>query len=292
MEKGFALVHPVVCFIYYSLSIIFAMTLFHPIYLIPAFMIAIVFQQLHDGGKTLAKVWRFYLLMGLAVAMINPLVCHRGRKILFYFLNKPITLESVIYGITMMLSLWTILVTFLSYQQVINNHKFMYLFSAFLPKTTFLMMMAMRFISLLKIRLEQLSIVQKTKGIDRTKGSIRKRIEDGMNLLYILVTWSLEEALQTAESMKSRGYGLSKRTSFFDYKMGKWNWVLLIIILMLAVVTMIGRYLGYGILTIYPTLASVSFAPQSLLFFITFCVFLLIPIFEEGKDRWLWRSLK
>ena len=40
-------------------------------------------------------------------------------------------------------------------------------------------------------------------------------------ILSIMITWSLEISIETADSMKSRGYGLPGRTAFSIYKFHK-----------------------------------------------------------------------
>ena len=37
--------------------------------------------------------------------------------------------------------------------------------------------------------------------------------------MSIMITWALENAIETADSMKSRGYGLTGRTAFSIYRM-------------------------------------------------------------------------
>ena len=53
-------------------------------------------------------------------------------------------------------------------------------------------------------------------GID---GSLLQRLRNGVTILSILLTWCLENALETADSMKSRGYGLPGRTAFSIYRL-------------------------------------------------------------------------
>ena len=45
-------------------------------------------------------------------------------------------------------------------------------------------------------------------GRDVSEGSLFARIRHGLNMLSILVTWALENAIETSDSMRSRGYGL------------------------------------------------------------------------------------
>ena len=58
-------------------------------------------------------------------------------------------------------------------------------------------------------------------GRDTTNGNILQRACHGLNMLSILVTWALENAIQTSDSMRSRGYGLHGRTAFSIYRFTK-----------------------------------------------------------------------
>ena len=44
-------------------------------------------------------------------------------------------------------------------------------------------------------------------------GSLLQRLKNAITILSIMVTWALENAIETADSMKSRGYGLPGRTA-------------------------------------------------------------------------------
>ena len=53
-----------------------------------------------------------------------------------------------------------------------------------------------------------------------------------MNILSILVTWILEDSIDTADSMNARGYGLNGRTSFSIYRLDKRDKIILLIIVL------------------------------------------------------------
>ena len=55
-------------------------------------------------------------------------------------------------------------------------------------------------------------------GRDTENGSLLRRTKNAMKVFSIMVTWSLESAIETADSMKSRGYGLPGRTAFSIYR--------------------------------------------------------------------------
>ena len=51
-----------------------------------------------------------------------------------------------------------------------------------------------------------------------SNGGVLRRLRNAITILSIMVTWSLESAIETADSMKSRGYGLPGRTAFSIYR--------------------------------------------------------------------------
>ncbi|MED0679409.1 energy-coupling factor transporter transmembrane component T [Aneurinibacillus thermoaerophilus] len=292
MNGGFASFHPVPCFFYYTGVIVFAMLFFHPIFLLTALVLLLVLNVLHKRSQQLRRLFSLYLVLGGALIVLNPLFSQRGVHILFYFLERPITLEAVVYGCTMMLSVLVILLAFLSYHYVITTDKLMYLFSRFAPKTTLLAMMAIRFVPLLRRRLHQIALVQRTKGVSIYHGSLAKRARDGMKLLHILLIWSLEEALQTADSMKGRGYGTAKRSFYFPYRMERRDWTVLLALGVTGIVCIAGWGIGYGVLPIYPRLGHLLLTPAETVIYVVFCIYLLIPLWIEGKERKVWQRLK
>ncbi|MED4731064.1 energy-coupling factor transporter transmembrane component T [Aneurinibacillus migulanus] len=292
MNGGFASLHPVPCMIYYAGVILFSMLLFHPVFLLTAVVVIVMLNLLHNSGNQLRRLLPFYLLMGGSVALLNPLFSHRGRYILFYFLDQPITLEAIIYGVTMMLSLLTILLTFVSYHHVITTDKFMYVFSVIAPKVALLILMTMRFVPLFRRRLYQITMIQKMKGISVGRGTLRQRMRHGMVLLRVLLTWSLEEALQTADSMKGRGYGITRRSMYVIYRMERRDWFILSAMVLAELICIIGWAYGYGVLQIYPHLEAMALTWDERAVYGVFCVFLLTPVFLEVRERVVWQLLK
>ncbi|MEG1857533.1 MAG: energy-coupling factor transporter transmembrane component T, partial [Pseudoflavonifractor sp.] len=55
-------------------------------------------------------------------------------------------------------------------------------------------------------------------GRDLSNGGLLQRLHHAVRILSIMVTWALENAIETADSMKSRGYGLPGRTAFSIYR--------------------------------------------------------------------------
>jgi energy-coupling factor transport system permease protein len=244
---------------------------------------------MQDGGKRLKESIKYYIFLGFLIVLVNPFISHRGRTILFYFFDNPVTLEAVIYGIVMMMSLLTVLIAFVSYNLVITPDKFMFLFSSIFPKTAFICMMAMRFVPVLKKRSQDIALVQKTRGTDTSTGSFIQRVKNGMQIMIILITWSLEEAIITSRSMRARGYGITKnRSSYFDYKMTKRDWATLAVIVLSCGNLLYFWRQGLGHFQIYPELSALTLDINIGLFLVASFIYLAIPVAIEGVERLIW----
>ena len=68
--------------------------------------------------------------------------------------------------------------------------------------------MVLRFVPKFKAQFRVVSNAQKCVGRDVSNGKLLERIRHGIRILSIMVTWALENAIETADSMRSRGYGL------------------------------------------------------------------------------------
>ena len=78
--------------------------------------------------------------------------------------------------------------------------------------------MIFRFIPLLKARFREISMGQRCMGRHVTGGFMAK-LRQVTKEVSILISWSLEAAIETSDSMEARGYGLPGRTSFHLFKM-------------------------------------------------------------------------
>ncbi|WP_249896880.1 energy-coupling factor transporter transmembrane component T [Paenibacillus sp. PK3_47] len=290
MNSGFRSMHPAVALLYYAGLLLFAALLFHPLFLLTELLALLGLLALQGQGRKLLRSLPFYLLMAGSVAVLNPLFSHRGSHILFYFMDQPVTLEAVLYGLMMMIVLLTIFILFISYNHTVTTDKFMYLFAAAAPKTALLTLMTLRFVPLFQRRLKQITLIQKMRGIDVSKGKLRKRLSDGMTLLKVLLTWSLEEALQSADSMKSRGYGVRKRSVYGIYKLDREDKITLVLLGASGLVPLLCWLQGYGVLEIYPHMKPMVFGWGEAVMYAGFCLFVLTPLGLEGKEKWLWRS--
>lgn len=89
-----------------------------------------------------------------------------------------------------------------------TSDKFVYLFGRIIPALSLVLSMSLRFVPRFTAQIKVISNAQKCVGRDVGSGGLIKRAKQGIKILSILVTWALENAIDTADSMKDRGYGL------------------------------------------------------------------------------------
>lgn len=132
-------------------------------------------------------------------------------------------------------------------------------------------------------------LVNKLKSSKRIAAIIKEAKTLG-KIMGITVSWSLEESMFTAKSMKARGYNATERTSYLSYKFGNADLALLAVIFITVAIIIVGLLKGVGMINIYP---SIDFSFSNLpfnIYYLAFIVFLLPLIYLEIKERVLWRN--
>ncbi len=285
---GFRSLHPIVILTYYAGGITFGMLLFHPLVLLAGWAAAVIVNLHLDGGREWRK-WSLPMLTGVVlIVLMNPLLSHRGRTVLYYLGDIPITLESVVYGVTLAISMLNLLTFFVTYRLVMTEQKFLFLFIRVSPKAALIAMMAMGLVPRLSKRMKELMLIQRTRGVTVAEGSIATRARSGARLVGTLLSWTLEDALQTADSMQARGYGTGTRSSYLGYRFRKRDgWTLAGLAVSAAVLLMAWGY-GHGFLSIYPRLGTFVLSTGDLAALAAYLVFLFIPLGLEWRDRRAW----
>ncbi len=293
MKDAFGQFHPIVNFLYFVLMIGFTMFLMEPICLGISLGCAFAYSIYLKGYKALYFNLKYLLPTLLATALINPAFNHKGATILFYLKSgNPLTLESIIYGGVAATILVTSIIWFSCYNQIMTSDKFIYLFGKAIPALSLVLSMIFRFIPKFKEQLQSIIQAQKSLGKEYTNKSILKRAKQGMTILSIMVTWALEDAIITADSMKSRGYGLVGRTAFSIYKWEKKDKRTLIVLIGL------GGYVWGGILQgeltfyYYPSIKEIGLSFYSLTLWLSYLGLGLLPLVINLWEDRKWKHIQ
>lgn len=289
----FSSLHPVVNFIYFGMVLIFSIAFLHPVCLAISLGSSFAYS-IYLNGRKAAKFDFLGLLPLMALAaLINPAFSHRGETILTYLPSgNPLTLESIAYGFAAAAMLASVVCWFSCYNTVMTSDKFIYLFGRIIPALSLLLSMSLRFIPKFKAQIREVSHAQKCAGRDAGTGNILQRAKNGLTILSIVITWSMENAIETADSMKSRGYGLSGRTAFSIYFFEKRDRNVLIFLLLC------GGYLIAGACTkrlfwrYYPTMEGKTFGAGTVSLFAVYLALCLLPVILDREEDRKWTRLQ
>ena len=287
--RGF---HPIVSFLYFVFALLLLTLEQHPVFLaVNSLLLAsfLLFHQRERGAS--GSSWRL-IFLPLFFFILNPLFNHRGTHVLFYFGQNPIMLEAIIQGLEMGLTLLGLLFLMRLFTFLIPSDRFLYLFSRFFPQWALLTMLSLRFIPLFTRRLTEIELVQRSKGLSPLEGAFLTRIKAVMPFVQILLSWSLEEALQTADSMVARGYGLKRRSRYHPYIFKEKDFLLLLIFCLLFAGNVLGWWLGDCVLAVTPVLESLMLAGREWTFLLLNGVFFGLPLIIDGGEQLRWYYLK
>ena len=288
MERALASYHPIISFLFFFIVICMTMLYMHPVLIGISFMGALIYSIILNKEKTIQTL-KFAITMVLVVTVANGLFVHRGVTVLFFINSNPITLESIFYGFTSGSMMASIIMWFSCYNEIITSDKFLYIFGKTLPSVALIVSMTLRLIPKFINQTKIIANSQKTVGLDHSEGSIKMKAKSSMRILSILVTWSLEDAVQTADSMKARGYGLKGRTNFSIYKFIERDMIMLLVMGLAGLFLFMGYLNGYGNLRFYPTIQKIRFDGIYIFVYIAFLIITILPSFLELVEAYKWK---
>ncbi len=293
MKDTFSTYHPLLNLLYFVGTIGVTVFVTHPVLLGISFFSAMIYSGVLRGFvKTLKFNLVFALPSMIIVALINPMFNHYGVTVIGYLSNgNPFTLESCVYGVVMAMMLACTLIWFACYTEVMTTDKFIYLFGKIIPSLSLVLSMCLRFVPMFVHKLGVISDGQKCVGRSGSNGSVIKRAKNGITIFSILVTWALENAIETADSMKCRGYGEKGRTAFSLYRFDRRDILCLVFMIATFGTTLYGGLHGFAYASYNPVIIvkGLPLTGGSFMVFASYALFCMMPVIMELYDREMWK---
>ncbi len=240
-------------------------------------LIAVLIMQCRMEKNHIAKM---LLPLMVATALINPLFSHKGVTVLAYFPSgNPLTLESIIYGISAAVMLGGAMMLCIVFSKIFTSDKLHYFIGRALPSLAIILSLILRFAP---------RFVSHIGGAYRARTSLlgapknkRDKIKYGASALSASMTWALENSLDVADSMKSRGWGIRGRTSFTRYRFEERDRDALGAILVMSAYFISG--IAYGALDFrfYPTVKFAAVTPFGVSCVIVYAFLCSFPLLME-----------
>ncbi len=280
--------HPAVAFLPLAAAICFSMLSFHPVYAAVSLICSMTLALKLNGLKTVRLSLMLCLPIFLLTVIINTAFNKNGITVLFYIGSRPVIFEGLMFGLCSAAALCSVLLWFSCYSAVIDSEKFLFLSSRFSPSAALLVSMTLGQASLMRKKLDEISDAQAgIYGNERKK--LAARLHLAMLKISVLLSWSMEDSVQTADSMHSRGYGTGRMTKMNPYFFGKKDAYLLSVSSVLIILCVVLSAFGFSSFRFYPVMETVSLDTLSVFGYLAYFAMLSLPLFVEIKEAFQWR---
>jgi len=284
--------HPLVNFLYFALVLVLAMTLNHPLAQGISLLCALWYAAQCGGRKLVLSHLKLSIPMLLMTALVNFFFSHEGVTVLYYLPSGvPLTLESLLYGLSAGCMLVTVLMWFACFNRVMTADKFIYLFGRVIPALSLVLSMTLRFVPKFQTQMHAVTEIQRSMGRDLRTGSLWQRMRTAVVIFSVMITWCLENAIETADSMKSRGYGLPNRSAFSIYRFDVRDKIVLVWLLLCGLCLILGSTGSTFGFTYFPYLQGTEMHPMMMASYLILLLLCGTPIFLNILEERKWKAI-
>jgi energy-coupling factor transport system permease protein len=248
--------------------LVLSLVLDSPLFLLAVFLSTLPLVRAARVWSEWLSAMRLALYLSAAVILVNALVSSHGTHVLFQAsLHVPlvgapvITLEAIIYGVTMSIRLLSIISAFAIFTFTVNPDDMMLaMIKMKLPyKSVLVTSLSARFVPTLLDDVGRITDVQRSRGLEMDKGRLTQRIKSRTTIVTALLSNSLDRAVQVAEAMESRAFGTGRQRTFYrDLGFSPTDVTTLVVSLLPAALGIFMGLNGYGQYQYYPTVSWLS----------------------------------
>ncbi len=274
--------HPACSFFFFMAVLFLTVILNNPFYMIISLASAFIYS-LMLSGKTAISSLKLIIPVILLAGLFNMLFTHYGVTRLFSVGDYDFMLESLMYGVSTGVMLGAVILWFTCYTEVITSEKFMGLFGGFVPNLALLFSMVLRFIPLMiktskEIKEAEIGMGREVRGL---KGSV--------NRFSCLASISLEKSIETADTMRCRGFGSKRRKPYTRYRFRVTDGIMILILAILFGLVIVSDIMKINAFSFEPKMVSEN---NNVIFYVLFGILMLMPVIVDTAGEIKWRFLK
>ncbi|MDE6024186.1 MAG: energy-coupling factor transporter transmembrane protein EcfT [Lachnospiraceae bacterium] len=273
--------HPVINFIYFLFILLAVVTFNHPVYAMIAFITAFAYSIKLNGRR--AVIFNLILipcvfLYGLWYSFYNHFgITNIGKN----FIGNNMTLESLCYGIVRGMMAAAFIMVFSGMLTVMSTDKVIYLVGRIFPKVSLFISIFLRSFSRVRDRCKKTNISRMGIGMGMRQGNIFHAIRNFFRIVSIVITWTLEDYIESAASMKCRGYTLKGRTAFSIYRFDNRDRSVVIMFSVGIIITLMAYALGQTNIMYDPEIIIYKPTIWAYFFYTIYAVLCLLPMMLE-----------
>ena len=295
----FATCHPVVPAVYVAVTLALTMACMQPVLIGLSLLGALSFSCTVRGVAPTMGMLRWQIPVIILISLVNPLFSASGSTELLRIGAHAVYAESLAYGASMGALFVASVTWFMGAAELLPFDRVMALLGNAAPTVTLMISMAMRLIPRFVRQGKTIDSVQRVARScalasfagqsPRADRHLDLRLR--LRLSSVLMGWTMEDSLETADAMRARGWGAAaRRTTYTRFRFGARDAWALVLIAAFALVAMLLGYVATTQFAFYPTMPAlvpwwgyVPYAAWMLLPSILFAIERLL--LETGKGK-------
>ena len=124
------------------------------------------------------------------------------------------------------------------------------------------------------------------------KSGFIEKIKDAVRVISVMLSHSLEDSIETADSMKARGYGLKGRTAYSNYSFTKRDAIALLLICISTASLIVLRVFGTAKYRYFPSVKGELTGIDSVIFFTLYFLLMIMPFVINIWEGIRWKRLQ
>lgn len=216
---AFSMSHPAVPALYIVLTLGLTMFSMQPVLIALSLAGGLAYGFATRGAARTLGALRWQLPVILIVAVLNPLFSASGSTELFRIGMRAVYLESMVYGLCMGGLFVASVLWFEAAASMLEYDKVLALLGNAAPVIALMISMCMRLIPQFLRRGRTVLAVQ--DAIDVPGRAPADPVRSRLRASSVLMGWGMEDSLERADAMRSRGWGAAtRRTTYARYRLG------------------------------------------------------------------------
>ena len=289
-NDAFSGFHPGVNLAFFAAALGLTMFIQQPVYLLISMISGCAYLLYLQGKKGFYRQVGYLVPILIMMAIMNPVFNHEGVTVLWYLPNdNPITLEAICFGLASAVMMGASIVWFNCCNTVFTSDKIIYLFGRVIPALSLMISMTLRFVPRFKNFLQ--SVLRTQQAMHKPENT-KEKLGQALAAFSATVSWAMEQSIVSADSMKSRGYGLFGRTAFSIYIFEKRDGVALMMLFLLCVGTVVPHLVGLMGWTYYPSMTGDLLGPVQILAYLCYGGMCNLPLIIDLMEDRKWNALR
>ena len=273
---AFSMSHPAMPALYIVLTLGLTMFSMQPVLIALSLAGGLAYGFATRGAARTLGALRWQLPVILIIALVNPLFSASGSTELFRIGMRAVYLESMVYGLCM----GGLFVASVLWFEMLEYDKVLALLGNAAPVIALMISMCMRLIPQFLRRGRTVLAVQ--DAIDVPGRAPTDPVRLHLRASSVLMGWGMEDSLERADAMRSRGWGAAtRRTTYARYRLGRGDAAAVVGLTVFGAASVAVAWTATTQYSFYPQLS----VPAPWLGYVVYAVWMVLPCVLHAIDE-------